>query len=326
MGPPERPAEKAKEQADNKATDVNDLSDIVTASGINLREEEDYLTSLYRNRQNDLTQSASFGTTSSSTVSPESSFRLWSQGSYGSQSAFHGAGPLSQPTVSQKTVEQEMEEKHKREARKLAESKSKHIQSPFLNLGDLRQKLSLKTYQNQVRFSADGRPQVSDQPRFYGTVMKGAEGIGIVQAKEASRVQFGSQLDDILSLVSLAAQQRLRDLVEDAVGAARARRYGSHGVVPPEWAPIATGDGTPENVMAKSQSLTGTAWDQPPDSAVSPMTSAPGVKRTFDASVRVVLSFLTNWIYRRAEFRHSDLSTASYASLFRIRASAVRCV
>ncbi|KAL2036461.1 hypothetical protein N7G274_010829 [Stereocaulon virgatum] len=48
---------------------------------------------------------------------------------------------------------------------------------------------------------------------------------------------------EILALISLAAQERIRGLVEDAAALAKGRRMGSHGVVPLELAGIATGSG-----------------------------------------------------------------------------------
>ena len=66
---------------------------------------------------------------------------------------------------------------------------------------------------------------------------------------------------EILSLLSLATEERLRGLVEDAATLAKGRRMGSSGVVPIELADLATGNGASEMV---------TGLPTPSNSAVSP--------------------------------------------------------
>jgi hypothetical protein len=269
MGPPERP--KAE-----KATDINDLNDLVTAAGVDLRAEENYLAATYRNKHQDSSFSTSFGTSSSSTVSPENSFQQWSQSSYGQYPAFQPNGPFSQPPVSQRSVEDEIREQHKRAARQRAESKQAHLNSPFLLPGPLRQRLDTINLLNQVTLDLKG---VTEKPvtasNVHGASMVGADGQGLVAAAVYRTVEADAPLADIMTLLSLACEQRLRGLAEDACAIARGRQYGSHGVVPPEWKDVATGVGAPKATEARSQSVTRTAWDQVPDSAVSPMTVSP---------------------------------------------------
>jgi hypothetical protein len=279
MGPPEKP--KAE-----KATDINDLNDMVTASGIDLREEENYLAATYRNRH---AESSSFGNSqSSSTLSVNTSFNQWSQESYGNHPGFQPHGPLSQPAVSQKSVEEILKEKHRLAVRRFSEKKQSHLNDPFLHTGFVRDKLQRKTLEYQVRLDMKGyydqatpKPPPLAPQNVHATTMVGADGTGVIAAKASGMLEQGAPLVDLLSLLSLAANERLRGLLEDAHAISRARQFGSQGVVPPEWAGIAEGSGKPQPTEARSQSITRTAWDQVPDSAVSPMTVLPTKRTTY---------------------------------------------
>jgi hypothetical protein len=287
MGPPEKP--KAE-----KATDINDLNDMVTASGIDLREEENYLAATYRNRHSESSFNASFGNSqSSSTLSVNTSFNQWSQESYGTQPGFQPHGPLSQPAVSQKSVEEILKEKHRQAVRRFSEKKQQHLNDPFLQTANVRDKLQRKTLEYQVRLDAKGYyEQATQKPpqtpqNVHATTMVGADGTGVIAVKASGMLEQGAPLVDLLSLLSLAANERLRGLLEDAHAISRARQFGSQGVVPPEWADIAEGSGKPQEVTARSQSITRTAWDQVPDSAVSPMTVLPPKRTTYCFSVLI---------------------------------------
>lgn len=284
MGPPEKP--KAE-----KATDINDLNDMVTASGIDLREEENYLAATYRNRHAE----TSFNSQSTSTLSVNTSFNQWSQENYGNHPGFQSHGPLSQPAVTQKSLEEIQNEKHRQTVYNFNARKQKHLNDPFLQTGAVRDKLDRKTVEYQVRLDQKGiydqgqpktHPQTPQNP--HGSTMMGADGTGIVVAKASGIIEQGAPLVDLLSLLSLAANERLRGLLEDAHAISRARQFGSQGVVPPEWADIAEGSGKPQPTEARSQSITQTAWDQLPDSAVSPMTVLPPKRTTHCLSLPVL--------------------------------------
>jgi hypothetical protein len=274
MGPPERP------KAD-KATDINDLNDLVTAAGVDLKAEENYLAATYRNKHQDNSFSTSFGTTSSSTISPENSFQQWSQGSYGQYPAFQPNGPFSQPQVSQRSVEDEIKAKHERAARQRNDTKQVHLKDSFLATDPVRIRLEKQCYENQVRLDVRGLNETLPPPPVTANDVRGTsmvtadEKTGIVAATGHRTLNADAPLVEILTLLSLACQERMRSLVEDAYAISRSRQYGSHGIVPPEWASVATGEGAPKDATARSQSITGTAWDQVPNSAVSPLTVLP---------------------------------------------------
>ena len=266
MGPPERP---------KKDTDMNDLNDMVTASGIDLREEENYMASTYRFGSS---QSTSFGSTSTITYSPNNSFGGWQQGNYGSYGALQGVGPFSQPAIPQKSVEELVKEQHQRAARQQADEQARHLRDPFLNVGNVRNRLQLLTYQNNVRYTTDGRLNQSDRPRIFGSSVVGAEGVGIVQAHTASQIHESSQLADILSLLSLSTKEYIRDTLEDAVAIARSRRQHSRGVVPADFADIADGSGERTKITVETEAMYNSVWETgnvPPDSATSPLTTVP---------------------------------------------------
>lgn len=278
MGPPQLPIQR-QERAD-KSTDINDLSDIISAAGIDVREEENYLAETYRNQHQPTSFSASFNSQSSSTLSPNNSFNAHSQGIHGAYGAYQGPGPASQPPIPRKTVEDEIDEKHRQAARARNESRQQHLRDPFLTANIVRHRLHAKAYENGVKLNVDGLyDKLPEKPQVNATTMTAPDGTGVVAMKAPGLLTENAPLVDILSLISLAANERLRGLLEDAFALSRGRQTGSHGTVPPEWSSLALGDGPSEPATAMPLSVTRTAWDQP-DSAVSPMTVIPQKRMT----------------------------------------------
>ncbi|KAF2085378.1 hypothetical protein K490DRAFT_46950 [Saccharata proteae CBS 121410] len=269
MGPPQRPAERPEKE---KPTDINDLSDVIGASGIDLREEENYLAQTYQNQHQNASFATSATTASPAALSPNNSFTQLGQGSFGAYRAFQGSGPVSQPPVSQEAIEAEIEEKQKAAARALAESQQQELNNPFLKGNSIRKRVGNIAYEQGVRINVDG---VYDRvaPRVKGIQAVGSDGTGIAAVEAAALIDHNAPYQEILTLISLAAKDRLRSVLEDAYGLSRGRRFGSHGVVPPEFSDIAVGDPNQQQQPATAvpTSVTKTAWDQP-DSAVSPMT------------------------------------------------------
>lgn len=276
MGPPSRPADKV-ERVD-RSTDLNQLSDIVSASGIDVREEENYLAETYRNQQTvNSSNSTSFAFQTHSTAPQNNNLNIWSR----PRSAGHGlpgTGPFNQPPVSMQTVEEELIEKHRKAARALAEQQQQHLRDPFLEVNTVRHRLAKRANQQGVGLNLEGLyDRVVDTPRtMNGTKIAGADGTGIVAVQAPSILNENAPLVDIFTLISLATEERVRGLVEDAFGLSRGRQYGSHGLVPPEWSSLATGPGQSNLATAVPSSLTGTAWDRPPEGQIN-VASANGV-------------------------------------------------
>ena len=276
MGPPSRPADKVERL--DRTTDLNQLSDIVSASGIDVREEENYLAETYRNQQTvNSTNSNSLTFQVQSNAHQINNSNIWSQ----PRSTGHGlpgTGPFNQPPVSIQTVEDELTENHRKAARALAEQQQQHLRDPFLEVNTVRHRLAKRANQQGVGLNLEGLyDRVVDTPRTtYGTKITGADGTGIVAVQAPSILNENAPLVDIFTLISLATGERVRGLVEDAFGLSRGRQYGSHGLVPPEWSSLATGPGQPNSATAVSSSLTGTAWDQPPK-GLNDLASVNGV-------------------------------------------------
>jgi hypothetical protein len=289
MGPPQKPADKL-----DKPLDINDLNDLVTSSGIDIREEENYLAQSYRNQHHtyqpqqaqgyqpvgarlqhtNTSFSSTLSQSPSSATSPISNYQTWN-GQQGSFSPFqYGAGgPIHDLPVTQHSVEEELEAKHKIAARRLAESRQYHLNDPFVQPENLRPFVQKRTYPNGVKMVPDGLEPSGRFPTLPGQpvgaradVRMGSQDgrlVGITEARAQSLLASETAQSEIYALVSLAAQERIRTLLEEAYALSRSRQLSSHGLVPPDWADIATGVGKVEQTTAALKSISGTAWDSP---------------------------------------------------------------
>lgn len=274
MGPPPRPnaAEKAEKEEKEKITDISDISDVIFGSGVDLREEENYMTNTFRNSHAQSFNSFDSGTTIAST---NNSFNLLTQGGYGNQSAFAGSGPTSQLTQSQESIEAELNRKHKAAALEYARKREHHLRDPFLQGNTVRHRMHKIALEQGVALDIKGlfepnrgqapTPQPVQITNGVTAVAKDGNGIAAIRAQSTvgahALLEDTSRYADLLSLVSLAANERMRDLLDEAYTIARGRRYGSHGVVPPDLQDLADG----ENMRSTSVvpiSITGTSWDQ----------------------------------------------------------------
>ncbi|KAI9669174.1 MAG: hypothetical protein M1829_005175 [Trizodia sp. TS-e1964] len=239
MGPPSKPLDKA--------TDTTELADVLTASGVDLKGEEEALTRSYFD-QGTTNQAGQYGRY------PAGGYDLMVRDAYGNPkgSAYYGV---------QKTPEQIVEENKKRIARERNEHRALHLNDPFLFSNTLRHKIGKVTYEQVVSMPLEGVFERTTHG-YDGSIPKHPATAGFLNPQ--------ASLVDILSLVSLATQYRLRGLMEDALLMAEGRRQGSHGVVPPEWSDIAIGSGTA--IPTTAPPLTArSGWE----SAVSPMTTNP---------------------------------------------------
>lgn len=272
MPPPPRPN---KEERDERVG-VDDIGDSLFGSGINLKDEENYLHNTWTNRHGNesfgTVQSTSFG---SSTMSPSGSFNMLTQstsfGSQGQNRAF--AGTMSQQPRTQEEIEAEHRQKREAAARKLAEREQHHLNNQFLDGNCLRHRMHQRAQENAVRLDTTGvyvRNPQAQPPQLQVMANGNANSESIVEVKAESMIEAGVPYDSILSLISLAAGERLRGLVGDAYGLARARRYGDHGrVVPPEFADIAQGEGPITQEAVSPDRITGSRWEQGGDAPTS---------------------------------------------------------
>lgn len=295
MGPPPRPnpAIKQEKEEKEKISDISDISDAVFGSGIDLRDEENYLTNTFRNQ---LGQSFDSGTTSAT-----NSFGQISQGSFGNQPAFGGSGSISQSIETQESVEQELNRKHQAAARAWALQHEHPLRDSFLSGNTIRYRIHNIAVQQGVTLDVRGLWEPEKKPTglpptkpqgVNGVTSVGADGVGVaaLQAKSIPETTSHAVLEesaryaDILALLSVAANERLRGLLDEAYTLARGRRYGDNGVVPPDFQDIATGEGR-RSASVKATSITGTSWDK---------TQEPAEDGTAPKGMYTIFKYLQN--------------------------------
>lgn len=227
MGPPSRPAEKP--------TDAADLSDVLAQSGIDVREEEAFLTQSYaapqpapRPQLAGVNTSFASAPSTPGTASANASFDM-SQGRPPPTQeqvvpAYSEDAPYNQPTY---------------EETRAARRSQYHLQDPFLLTKVLEQKMQKRAYDLGVRIPTEGlfHPVPGSRQPIEVT---GPDGSSIVRRGHTIINQEGAPLVDIISLLSLCCEERLRGVVEYSASLSKSRRLHSHGIVPKEWKGLAT--------------------------------------------------------------------------------------
>ncbi|KAL9129296.1 MAG: hypothetical protein Q9217_002206 [Psora testacea] len=238
MGPPGRP--------DNKPTDLNELGDVLFGAGVDLREEE---AALLRSKDNN-NQAQSFedqlreaSGTYANAKYPFSRDNSYSQNFPGDRGSFYGAGSFNQPPQLDQSADEIAEAERKRSLRKQAEIKQYHLNKPFLQTGSLQRRIHKDAHNMQVQIPGENAVLKPTQPRVapQQIVVSGPDGHEVLKiVKGEPLLGLRNNLVDILTLISLATEERLRQLVEDAATLAKARRVGSHGLIPEDFVGLAT--------------------------------------------------------------------------------------
>lgn len=250
MGPPSRPADKA--------TDAAELTDVLASSGIDVREEEAYLTSSYsgppvqaqqppRPQQPQIPQqqpqqpvppavNTSFTSQASTTGSVPTTPSFEQPSPYKpatTQDSFYRE-PSTQPPAPFKDPNEPT-----REDTEAARRAQYTLQDSFLWTKVLEQRLQKRGFELGVRIPAEGlyHPVPGRQQPIEVT---GPDGSSIIRSGQTILNQTGAPLLDILSLMSIACEERLRTVVDYSSTLARSRRAHSHGVVPTDWKDVAT--------------------------------------------------------------------------------------
>ncbi|CAD6592833.1 MAG: hypothetical protein ASARMPREDX12_006518 [Alectoria sarmentosa] len=242
MGPPSRPAA-------DKPTDINELGDVLAGSGVDLREEEAAL--LAYGRPGQQRQDTGYGASPFNSFGPSYSIpadNFYSSNVPGDRNSFYGAGTFNQSAAPYISADEIAAADLKKALRRKAEIKSYHMNDPFLFGGSLSKRLIRQAQSMQVQvpknglFSNVSRLNVPHQLLVHGPdkneVLKVVKGESLLNTE--------GPYVEILSLLSLAAEERMRGLVEDAATLAKGRRIGSHGIVPVELTDLATGEGATE--------------------------------------------------------------------------------
>lgn len=249
MGPPSRPVEKA--------TDAAELTDVLASSGIDVKEEEAYLTQTYappgiQGQQLQRPQPPALNTSFTSqvstpgTASASGSFEFSQVRFPSTQESGYTVDAASQPAAP--FIDPNEPTQEDTQAARRAQF---HLQDPFLLTKVLEQKLQKRGFELGVRIPTEGlfhpvpgRPQPIE--------VTGPDGSSTVRKGHAIINQEGAPLVDILSVMSLCCEDRLRMVVEYASSLSKNRRLHSHGTVPPEWKDIAAAS-TPEPEAAAAQ-------------------------------------------------------------------------
>ena len=267
MGPPSRPAV-------DKPTDINELGDVLAGSGVDLREEEAAL--LAYGRPGQQRQDTGYGGSSFNSFGagrPVPTPNYYSSNIPGDRNSFYGAGTFNQPPEPPRSAEDIAAAERKKALRRQAEIKSYHLNDPFLFAGCLSNRLLRQAHNMQVQVPQKGllshvsRQSISQQLIVLGPDKN--ESLKVVKGEPLLTID--GPFVEFLSLLSLAAEERLRGLVEDAATLAKGRRIGSHGIVPVGLTDLATGEGATE---------TANGLPTPSNSAVSPKSN-PLKRATF---------------------------------------------
>jgi hypothetical protein len=269
MKAPEKPSDKQAKGAQAKVTDLVELSDIFKDSGVDLREEEMYLYDSYKDPHPATVAAGAlpFSQGSTSVPSPGQTFDTWRSSQNATQltQAAGVSAPFSQPPVSEDEIQALVRKQHLAAATQQSLSEQVHLNDPFIKADSVRERMEARTSEHAVRHRPHG---IVSEPVVLMHAARGGNGEGMVATK--TLLASDSSLVPLITLISLAARERLRSVLEDSYGTARARVFGSGGTVPPEWTDMASGDGKAENATARPQSLSGTPWDAIPGGAVSP--------------------------------------------------------
>ncbi|PTB70970.1 hypothetical protein BBK36DRAFT_1107695 [Trichoderma citrinoviride] len=231
MGPPQKPAERPTRDYEY------DVTDSLAGTGIDLRAEEQYMSELYSN---------AFETISEA----RTGFAHYAPGS---KSSFYGAGPANQPAqptdLSQNQyAAQAAEQAWQESSMRLAVQRTQEISDPFLFVALLHRRmekiarehhlgLNLELKNNAQSMGKMKLPENFATPKVTVKTSPGPD--GTLVETSGSFIPHDAYLVDQLALLSIATKQRLRELVEDADVIAKTRQKTSHGDVPPEWAPAA---------------------------------------------------------------------------------------
>lgn len=265
---------------------------MVAQSGINIKDEESYLTAYFSKDRTAAAPAQNQAVLGSSAVPDASALSAgnhyhnqahYTQGQHGTTL---GGGPFIQPPFQQTTTEQFIQEQLSAGLRRQDEAKSHHLNNPFLQGASLKLRAGNRSVEKGVQLPRDGWFDVqgthSKTPASTVTAKHVAGPGGMsAAAVTSSVVQKDSRTAEVLTLLSLAAEARIRGLVESTAALAKGRRVGSQGVVPADWAELAVGNGvepaTPVNTGArKPESRHGT------DAANASVGN--GLKRSYSAA------------------------------------------
>lgn len=229
MGPPSAPP--------SRPVDAADLTDVLTGAGIDVREEEAFLTRSFSgpNAQAQAPQRIQPQALSTSFASQAST-----AGTLSASSSFGDVKPaIPQDAISAQTPAPFKDPNEPtREDTQAARRAQYPLQECFLLSKALEQRIQKRGFELGVRIPSEGLfHPIPSRPSSISVM--GPDGSSIVRTGQTILNQEGAPLVDILNLVSLSCEERLRGVIDYSAGLARSRRAHSHGVVPPEYRDMA---------------------------------------------------------------------------------------
>ncbi|KAL8805961.1 MAG: hypothetical protein Q9182_001618 [Xanthomendoza sp. 2 TL-2023] len=271
MGPPSKPVDK------DRPTDMNELSDVLMGSGVDLKEEEAALLNRHNQDGHFLTNGAhSFDSRASGAlINPGyNSHNVYSQNLPRGRDTFYGAGSFNQPAVSYQSAEERAEADRKAAVRKKAEMAQYHLNEPFLRGMKVHNIMMTKARGCNITIPMEGLYHSQGQQQQQGQrlyVCGPDKHDRLVTLKGEDLLNHDAPMVDLISLLSLAAEERIRTLIEDAAALAKERKTGTHGIVPLELSDLAAVH------VPSSETVNG--LPTPGNSAVSPKASP--LKRSY---------------------------------------------
>lgn len=138
--------------------------------------------------------------------------------------------------------------------RRRAERAQYHLNQPFLQTGPLERRLRQGHVKEQIPYNTKGivEPPANAHPRQVIVVGPDNNEFHAV-IKDENLLYLNANIADVLALLSLACEERIRSVVEDVAAVAHNRYISAEGVVPHDLQDIAAGEGEPETVPAPSE-------------------------------------------------------------------------
>lgn len=269
---------------------MNELSDVLISSGVDLKAEEAALLNQFVAPGKQQAETSFSTNLSNSFNSFESNFsggyipsnvNVLSQNVPSDRSSFYGAGTFNQPPGPYQSQEDRAESDRKRANKVKLERRQYHLNTPFLFAAWLQRRLTDQAHKNQVIIPTTGLLSSTNQSGQEVAVAGPDKHELIVTLKGEDLLYHDAPLVEILTLISLAAEERVKAVVEDAATLANGRRIGSHGIVPADLTDLAVGGEAFESV---------TALPTPGNSAVSPKSNSLKRELGFQVWQRTMLN------------------------------------
>ena len=229
-------------------TDINDIGDLLVSSGIDEKREEEFLSSSYHRSR--AQAQANQPRPQTSPFASQQNQQQQHQGPTNFDLMANNfshigqrPGNLGQPAKSEEEIAQELEQKHRDAVRAQAVKEQQHLNNPFLWGNSMRFRMEKIANDNGIKIPMQGLyDKIADkglQDKQTKDLKHKEDGGGSIHLEKApSLLNKGAPLESIMCLLSIAANERIKSMVEDAYALARNRQMNSDGVVPDEWAEL----------------------------------------------------------------------------------------